>query len=94
MPSSRRVSRYASTLRAHYPHITPGLVRRISRDPDFLRRLSTLMPYIHMRNSRSVRRFTTDNHRRRIALHILNGYLRGRSHSEYMRHYWSEFESS
>ena len=94
MPRSRRVHPYSTTLRSHYPHITHGLVRRISRDPDFLRRLSTFMRYVHMRNSRSVRQFTTENHRRRIALHILNAHAAGRTHDDYMRHHWSEFESS
>ena len=94
MPRSRRSHRYSTTLRSHYPHITHGLVRRISRDPDFLRRVRTLLPYIHMRNSRSVRQFTTDNHRRNIAVHIITSHMNGHSHHEYMGRRWHEFESS
>ena len=81
-------------LHRHYPHITHGLVRRLSRDPDFLRRVGSLMPYIHMRNSRAMRRYTTDNHRRRIALHILSSHARSIPHNHYMSDNWADFETS
>lgn len=94
MPRSRRVHPRSTLLRSHYPHITHGLVRRISRHPDFFHRVRTLMPYVHMRNSLSLPQFTTDNHRRNIAVHIITSHMNGHRHHEYMSRRWSDFETS